>query len=243
MRGGALAATADNDGDTIASSIIRDRGGRDSLQVEALERAGKQVDKTLWNDTKSYIMYRGLGANQFWEDKVYKTMHEDVENALNNTDIRSITKNRALDGKIFAEFNVSPNNESIKQNRAVFEEFLQNQNLDETSKTFVQDADTALQNISDSEARQRYKNALIFETSFARTEVGGVAKARKLAIGEANIPLFRLRTASELAIANMAPDAGLKRNVIQQTAEIIEQEVISSKKRKRSVLYGQNRIF
>jgi hypothetical protein len=226
---GALAAVADNDGDLIASSIIRDRGNRDYLAYQAV--SGATEDATFWKDIEASVMHRAIGINKYWDNEAYGIMKKDIQRSVDNGDLFTITGSSGVDKKIYAEFGVSPSAQAITDNSSIYKEFQTNFNLsDKKGKEYVDAVDNALNSITNTTERDRYKKAAIFEEAFSNFEVGQIAKVRKLTIGEVNVPLFRLRKAAELAMDPLVEGNTSAQHVIQQTAEVIEQEVISAKK-------------
>lgn len=232
---GALAAVADNDGDLIASSIIRDpKTNADSLQRAMSGASSTALDDTFWKNLQGYMVYRGAGVNQYWEDQVYDTMRKDMERSVQNGDLMTVTGSRRIDDKIYAEFMDSPSQDAIRTNSERYSHLMKmveqkHGNIASNRDDMLKQVDTTIASMA-TEEQERYKKAFIFEDAFSRSEIGQMAKVRKLTIGEANIPLFRLRMASEIGISGLAAGDETRRNLLQSTAEIIEQEVISSKK-------------
>jgi hypothetical protein len=248
---GQIAAVGDNDGDLIASAITKysstDGKGKtvteDSLQFMNNQKSSQFGDH--WKDQQLYMMDRAVGVNKYWDSEVYSILNKDIGKAINNGDALTITASAKLDDKIYAEFGVAPTLDSVQKHLSTFGE-LENIVKERYKEPFKDHAayltalDETLDNGVDSALRDNYRSSAIFEEMFGRHETMMMSKARKTSIGDANVPLFKLRKMAELAISPESQFSGVQRNVIQQTSELIEQEVISAKK--GSLRYNVDKI-
>lgn len=227
---GSLARTEDYDGDQPIFSVFKTINGEDSIMAA---KKGHSND-LVWKDIQANILARGTGSFQYFHDEAYRTLIDDAEKAFENGDFVSLTGDIALDNKIYAEFNISKPSEAIAENNQTLEE-LQGLYEKQYGNRFNLSDKKDVSNVSDlidtmsGETRERYLKAAAFESSFAKTEIGGIAKVRKNAIGEISNPLARLRRVADIALPRTGPDAD-RRELLQKAFEDIEQEVISAKK-------------
>lgn len=222
-----IAMAGDVDGDTsgIRHHVIE---GYDYLQ--ALHAGEEDV----FNSSKRQMELRAATVNKSYHAMAKDELETEMNRALSgeNYNISSLYEGGLIEGKHYAGNSATISGEEIANNKRIVSEFSEKYGVDFSSlegkgKEAYENIDEALAAVRSNEgedAYKRYSSAVISHLTSNQERLDTLARARKGAIGEANIPLLKLRN-----INSMFLEDNNNSRVMQIVSENIEQEIISSK--------------
>lgn len=184
------------------------------------------------------ITHRAVGINRYYNESSQKDMKEQYEEGkaginVNPLDSKALTKTGLYsDGYAYTEMSKLPDQTRLYEASDLTAQFEKEMgiSISRDDKNYLSAIDEGLQTITDETQRTKYRDAIMDVQLFGRFENQSVAKARKYSIGEANIPLFKLRSLSLMSNMAEGNEYGNARMTIQQGAYGLEQEIISAKK-------------
>ena len=229
-----LARNGDFDGDSIMRALIKDKNGRFSFQ--------KGFDKEL-NQSLNYTMITNARENSHYANASVDSMVKDFERSLKIQKADVFGDTFLLDGKTYAQhLNTYLSTDEMKKHTDAFNKiqdaFISSdfnkdsaQKIDFTSNMnglseFIKDTDIQT---SLSMNEQDINKTLARQYALHSTYSSTTAKVRNSGIGEVNLPLFRLRSATFNLYGNDTAGNDTKR-MLNDIFHKVEQEVISSKK-------------
>lgn len=221
-----MSEAGDNDGDNSALSIIESKQSKDYLEAQLSGKTDEFKSREL------LLMRRATSTNKIYQRRFMQDMVDGVASISN----KGLIEDYAIGDKIYSEFNTRPDFDEVLRQNAIANEFFENYSKEDVkvrdiknNHAYSTEIDDMLSRVDDEVKREEYKHAAIFDRLIGETELTEVTKAKKKSIGETNIPLWRLRAMSLASSSENVDLTSANRRVIQSGAQIVEQEVISSK--------------
>jgi hypothetical protein len=210
----------DNDSDKQQFGMFLDDTGK-VMHRDSLERG---------------MMYRAVGQNTEFDKDLQATYKDEVMKALNNSDAISVAKNRAIDGKVYAEHGMIPSFDQLQQYMKTskdVEDYAMSK-MQENNLNIDKDLDRyhgfAMDFIRESgDKSETYRKAFAQSEAYRLYEEAITAKNKKLTIGAINTPLFKAKKLGNVIYDGQFENTSTKRNILEEVGDILEQGVIGSK--------------
>jgi hypothetical protein len=233
---------ADVDGDTVSTSMMKDKDGLTHLRYELATQNGEKVSDSLTKMAKGQeaaMIDHAINLNHSIENKVQDALAKDMENSI--MDLSSLGQKNIIDKKLYGAINgvtnITYNDalghvEKVKQYVEAAQAQLAEAGQKTTGATLHNKVTELikLENPNNAKAVESLTRSYAISDAYNKLMKEKTSKLLKGAVGEMNLPNKRLREAYFLTANPANEKFVMNTSILQNVLNVTEEAAISAKK-------------